>query len=318
MLDLAEDFAQTIEAALGYRPKKTIEPGQMYRFSTSRSASDTAGWCKRFVDGAAGVYGDFRSGLSSVWAAKSIMAPTLAQRQQRATELQHARADAAAVQSTQWSLAAAKNATTWAQGSPITAGDPVARYLETREIHLDTWPEALRYHVGLDYWHDGRLMGWHPVMLGAITDAAGHLVSLHRTHLTEDGRKADLPIVKKLTSCSAQLAGCSVKLYRACIFQGVQSIGVAEGIETALACYAASGTPTVSAVSAQGMARYQWPDDVERLIVYADNDLSQVGQKAAAALAFRVKKAGLIQRVLTPPQAGTDWADVWAARAEGI
>lgn len=317
MRDSAENFRQAVQAALGNAPE-LIELGQIHRFRTSTRASDKAGWCKLFLDGAAGVFGDFRTGLTSMWAAKFTKPPTLALRQQRASELQLARNEAAAMQSEKWSLAAARNAAMWEEGSPITAGDPVARYLETRGIHLDTWPEALRYHSGLDYWHEGRLMGWHPVMLGAVTDAARQLVSLHRTHLTKDGRKADVPIVKKLTGCSARLAGCSVKLYQAGPIQGVPCIGVAEGIETALACFAASGTPTVSAISAQGMERYQWPDDIKSLIVFADHDISQVGQRAAAALERRAKTGRLAVRIRTPPQVGTDWADVWAARVEGI
>ena len=317
MIDGADDFVQTIEFMTGFRPWETIVPEQMHRFSTSPKRSDSAGWCKLFLGGKTGVYGDHRTGLSGVWAAKLTKPPTLAQRQKSASELQLARSEAAAVQSEKWSLAAARNAATWAQGSPVTAGDPVARYLEARGIHLDTWPEALRYCPSLDYWHDGRLMGRHPAILGAVTDATGQLISVHRTYLTTNGRKADLPIIKKLTGCSAWLVGCSVKLYQPALIQGLESVGVAEGIETALACFAASGTPTVSAISAQGMERYQWPKSVKNLIVYADNDLNQVGQRAADGLARRASKAQLVSRVLTPPQVGTDWADVWAAGAEG-
>ena len=61
MVDAAEDFAQTIEALTGSRPKKTVLPGQLCRFSASPKASDQAGWCKLFLDGRAGVQHD-RSG----------------------------------------------------------------------------------------------------------------------------------------------------------------------------------------------------------------------------------------------------------------
>jgi putative DNA primase/helicase len=65
------------------------------------------------------------------------------------------------------------------------------------------------------------------------------------------------------------------------------------------------------------MERYQWPEDVKNLIVYADNDLSQVGQRAADALARRASKAKVAVRVLTPPHVDTDWADVWSVYEEG-
>ena len=316
MVDTPEDFVQTIEDVTGYRPNKTIIPNRMYRFSTSPKRGDTAGWCKLFLDGQAGVYGDYRTGLSSVWAAKLTRLPTLAQRQQRADELTLAKAEAAAMQTVQWALAATRNAETWRLASPVKAGDPVTRYLEGRKIHLDSWPEALRYHSHLPYFDGDRFMGLHPAMLGAVTDATGQLVSMHRTYLTREGHKADLPVVKKLTGCSARLVGCSVKLYPPGLVHGELSIGVAEGIETALACFAAWDTPTVSAISAQGLARYQWPRAVTNLLVYADNDRSQVGQHAAHTLAQRARMAGLAERVVTPPESGTDWADVWAISTE--
>ena len=318
MVDAAEDFAQAIEDVTGYRPNKTIIPDRMQRFPTSPKRSDTAGWCKLFLDGQAGVFGDHRTGLSSVWAAKSTKPPTLAQRQQRADELILARAEAAAIQSAQWALAAPRNAETWRLASPVKAGDPVARYLEGRGLELDSWPEALRYHSHLPYFDGDLFMGLHPAMLGAVTDATGQLVSVHRTYLTRDGHKADLPVVKKLTGCSARLPGCSVKLYPPGLVHGEPSIGVAEGIETALACFEAWHTPMVSAISAQCLASYQWPQEVTNLIIHADNDLSQVGQRAAQTLAQRARKAGLTERVVTPPQSGTDWADVWAGLAEAV
>ena len=98
---------------------------------------------------------------------------------------------------------------------------------------------------------------------------------------------------------------------------GALTIGVAEGIETALACSSASGTPTVSAISAGGLERFQWPAGLQSLIVFADHDASQVGQKAGAVLARRARSRGLMSRVLIPPVVGTDWADVWATQMEG-
>lgn len=315
MHEANDNFRQAIQAALGNAPE-LIEVGQIHRFRTSTRAGDRAGWCKLFLNGAAGVFGDFRTGFTSVWSTKLTKPLSLAQRQQRASELRLARIEAAAVQSQKWARAAVRNVAMWEKGLPITAGDPVARYLETRGIHLAAWPETLRYHSSLDYWHDGRMMGRFDAMLGAVTDAEGQLVSVHRTYLTKVGCKADLPIVKKLTGCSSRLSGCSIKLHQPARILGLNTIGVAEGIETALACFAASGTPTVSAICAQGMERYQWPDGVKNLIVFADNDFTHVGQRAADALARRARKAELIARVLTPPQARTDWADVWSAGVE--
>jgi putative DNA primase/helicase len=311
-----DPFRSAMEAD-GLVPPDIIEPGKLHRFPTNGRKADSSGWCRQFLDGRAGVYGDFRTGLSTHWFGRETKPPTLAMRQQRAVEIEQIRAETANAQSIQWARAGAMNTTLWAQALPIHASDPVARYLAGRSIHLPLWPSALRFHPGLDYWQDGQCLGRFPAMLGEVTDVVGKRVSLHRTYLTQGGRKADVDVVKKLTAASARLIGCSVKLFCPAIIKGRLTIAVAEGIETALACSAASGTPTVSAISAQGMERYYLPNGVERLIVFADNDISQVGQRAAAGLARRAKCPGTTVRVLTPSDAATDWADVWAAQARG-
>ena len=316
MNDNIDQFRSALEA-YGLVPPAMIEPGRMHRFPTNGRRADSSGWCRLFLDGRAGVFGDFRTGLSTHWSGRDTKPPTLALRQQRAIELQQTRAETATTQAVQWARAAARNATVWSQAAPIQIDDPVARYLARRCIHLPLWPSALRFHPGLDYWQDGQCQEQFSAMLGEVTDMVGQQVCLHRTYLTQEGYKAGVNPVKKLTAVSARLVGCSIKLYSPELIKGRLTIAVAEGIETALACHVASDMPTVSAISASGMEGFFVSKGVERLIVFADNDNSQVGQQAAAGLARRAKCPGISVRVMTPPDAGTDWADVWAAQARG-
>ena len=88
-------------------------------------------------------------------------------------------------------------------------------------------------------------------------------------------------------------------------------IGIAEGIETALAAWCASGVPTVAAYCARALAGFQWPANLQRLVTFADND--KAGREAAATLRARALAARLRCDVLTPTDQGRDWADVWAA-----
>ena len=314
------NFIENFRATMvnhGLIPPSHIELGKMHRFPTNGRRSDSGGWCRLYLDGRAGVFGDFRLGLTCHWSDRDTRPPTLALRQQRAVELKKAQAEAANVQAIQWARADAANTTIWSQAIPISADDPVARYLAGRNLHLESWPSALRYHLGLEYWQDGNYLGRFPAMLGEVTDAHGKQISLHRTYLTHDGQKAPVDVVKKLTAASSRLSGACIRLGESKVIKDKLIRGVAEGIETALACMAASGTPTVSAVSAQGMLQLKLPDGVERLLIYADNDLNGVGQQAASFLTRRARKAGLAVKVWTPPDIGTDWADVWAAQAKG-
>jgi len=90
-------------------------------------------------------------------------------------------------------------------------------------------------------------------------------------------------------------------------------LGVAEGIETALACYLGSGIPTWSCMNAGGVRSFDWPHGLQSLIVFADNDASGVGQAAGRDLAGRAAAAGVEVRVLVPGTVGTDWLDAYVA-----
>ena len=91
-----------------------------------------------------------------------------------------------------------------------------------------------------------------------------------------------------------------------------RAVGIAEGIETALAARYASGLPTVAAYSAGALAGWVWPTDLRRLVIFADADLA--GAHAADKLRQRARTAGLSVEVMAPTTPGTDWCDVWANR----
>lgn len=189
----------------------------------------------------------------------------------------------------------------WAEAGPIRLGDEVDTYLRSRGVGLDRYdPQALRFHGKLGYYDGGERVGMYACMLGAVTDAGGRLVGLHRTYL-KDGRKASVATPKK---AAGKLAGGSIKLVPA---QDV--LAVAEGIETALAVHKRLSVPAWSAVSADGLEKFTWPAGTRRLIVAGDNDSSFTGQRAAYSLAFRAKRDGLEVEVLIPAEVDTDWAD---------
>ncbi|WP_269209357.1 toprim domain-containing protein [Methylobacter luteus] len=64
---------------------------------------------------------------------------------------------------------------------------------------------------------------------------------------------------------------------------------MAEGIETALATMQDDGYPCWAAANATMMEQVEVPDYVRTVIIYADNDSSFTGQKAAYTLANRLK-----------------------------
>lgn len=302
-----QEFRAHVLAAVGYAPA-AIEPGRMQRFATSDRRSDTAGWCKLFDDLRGGVFGCYRQGLSESWSAADRVPMTREQRAMLARQVMAATVEREAEQRKHWADNAQHIARLWAQCVPLVPGDPCTLYLERRGLGgVCQLPAVLRLHRALPYWRGPDVLDTFPALVAPIVAADGRTVALHRTYLTADGFKADVPSPKKVTGAAGPLAGACIPLQKHA--HGV--IGVAEGIETALAASLASGVPTVAAYCASALAGYLWPSGVRRLVIFADNDMA--GRAAADALRIRALAAGLPCDVLTPAADGADWCDQWAA-----
>ena len=308
MHNAVDRFREAIRAALGYAPD-VIEPGKLHRFATRDRRGDSAGWCKLFDDIRGGAFGCYRQGISETWNAIDHATMTRGQRAELARQVMTATAERVAEQRAEWAINAKRNASLWAQTVLVTASDPVNCY-GCRRLALDTFtaPPCLRLHPALDYWHEGQRVGTFPAMVAPIVAPDGRTVALHRTYLTADGRKADVPNPKKLTGAAGPLAGACIPLHR----PARGCIGIAEGIETALAAWRASAVPTVAAYCAGNLAAWQWPAGVQRLTIFADAD--KAGREAADTLRARALGARLRCDVLTPTTEGADWCDVWAER----
>ena len=308
MSEPVQAFRAAILAVLGHAPE-VIEPGRFQRFATSDRRGDDAGWCKLFDDLRGGVFGCYRAGVSEAWCAADRASMTREQRAELARQVLAATAERQAQQRQQWAENAARIARLWAECVPLVPGDSCTLYLKGRGFG-GVWPlpEALRLHRAMPYWHGGEKLGTFPAMVAPIVAPDGRTVALHRTYLTRDGKKAEVPTVKKLTGAAGLLAGACIPLHRP--VRGC--IGIAEGIETALAAWRASAVPTVAAYCAGNLAAWQWPAGVQRLVIFADAD--DAGRDAAKALQRRALAAGLHCKVLTPSADGVDWCDVWATQ----
>ena len=308
MRDALEGFRAAILATLGHAPE-AIEPDRLHRFSTGKRG-DASGWCRLFADRRAGVFGCWRLGVSEVWSATAPERMTPAERAALRRQVAQAKADRQREQASAWRRNADRIAFLWRQCRPVTEGDPVHRYLRRRLALADyTAPACIRFHPAMPYVHEGEPAGTWPCMVAPLVGADSRVRALHRTYLSPEGRKAEVPgAVKKLTPAAGLLMGGSIRLHEP--RAGV--LGTAEGIETALAASCASGVPTVAAYSGAALAAFQWPAGVLRLVVFADHD--EAGRKAADGLRSRAEPAGLAVELTTPTTAGADWCDVWAAR----
>ena len=142
----------------------------------------------------------------------------------------------------------------WGEAYPITAADPVHTYLCGRGIGLSLceFPTVIRHHPHLAYRDADGVRSYHPAMLARVDDRNGRAVTLHRTYLTRDGKKANVPTVKKLMSPTVPGAthGGAIRIYPA-----GETLAITEGIETGLAVRSMTGLPVWAATAPR-----VWPE----------------------------------------------------------
>jgi putative DNA primase/helicase len=196
----------------------------------------------------------------------------------------------------------------WLASKPVRAGDPVDLWMRGRGIAITDYPVCLRTCMQARY--SGPPVSVHPAMLAKVTDATGRPATIHRTFLTTNGAKA--PVEKVRMFCAGKVPpGGAVRL-------GPPNpvMGVAEGIETALAAAKLFGMPTWAALSDSGVEKFESPAGTERLAIFGDNDKNGAGQRAAFALAARLAARMNIE-VKIPEAPGADWNDVLQSATNG-
>lgn len=188
----------------------------------------------------------------------------------------------------------------WEEASPIQHGDPVSTYLLNRGLRFDVYPAQLRTHPALAYREGDKFYGRYAAMLARVAAPDGTGATIHRTYL-KDGKKASVPSPKKLMP-GLPIKGAAIRLFAA-----GECLGVAEGIETAIAASILFDVPVWSCVSAGGIESFEPPEGIKRLVVFGDKDASFTGQAAAYALAKRMQLRGIAVDIRIPDQG--DWAD---------
>lgn len=194
----------------------------------------------------------------------------------------------------------------WAESEPHHPA--IALYLSSRGLSVQP-KHNVRFHPGLYYYKRGKSkpVGKFPAIMARIQSLTGAGQSIHRTYLQADCRgKADVKPNRKLMRPLGDLAGCAIHLFE------VQTVlGVAEGIETALAASELFHIPVWSVAGTALMESVELPTGLKKLVIFGDNDANYAGQSAAYNLAKRVvrdKQAAAVS-VEIPPFPG-DWLDV--------
>jgi putative DNA primase/helicase len=183
----------------------------------------------------------------------------------------------------------------WNASTKLTGSDPVSKYLHSRKLVLT--PDNVRYCPKC--WESDTKKEL-PAMVARVQNKEGKPISLHRTYLNGTG-KADIPSPKKTMTPTEPLPGAAVRLFMPGGLFDAETLGVAEGIETAIAAAQLYSIATWSVLSTAIMEKFDPPAEFNKIMIFADNDYNFSGAVAAYNLAKRLYLSGLLVEVIMPP-----------------
>lgn len=183
--------------------------------------------------------------------------------------------------------------------------EPAILYLDSRAL----WPlphgHSLRAHPSVEYWQEGKRVGRYPALIAAVRDMCGELVTAHVTYLTPSGEKLSDYEPRKILSAMTGREGCAVSL-----MPHGETLGIAEGIETALSAARMHELPVWAALNTSLLMKWEPPHTVNKVVIFADRDVA--GLDAATKLMERLQER--VRLVIKTPQS-KDWNDALRSAA---
>lgn len=212
----------------------------------------------------------------------------------------------------------------WKTSVPMTdpAAEPGRKYLANRGLHLTSYSGELRFHPRMSYTDEHKkFKGYYFAILARFRCANGTPGSILRIYITRNGAKLKLPDLevtdaKKMMSYNEDvpLTGGAIRLGPVPPIPRI--LGIAEGLETALAATELDGIICWAAFTAQMLETFEPPAGVEKVVIYADLDRSNRGYEAALKLIERLWDQGITAGIRMPSgeipadMKGIDWLDV--------
>lgn len=208
----------------------------------------------------------------------------------------------------------------WIEALPLDhlAAYPARAYLGYRKISVAASQAMdIRFHPSLTYKDKNKnALGKFGAILCLVRNNEGEPVQIHRTFITKGGLKVELGgdnKPKKMTpSVKQDIPGRQIRLFRP---QG-GCIGIAEGVETALAVFQARQFPVWSMTSNTNLQCFIPPKGVHTVLNFIDKDRLGAGETSAKILKERLEPLGIRVFDLLPPipilqedAKGVDWWD---------
>ena len=192
-------------------------------------------------------------------------------------------------------------AAVWKRAKPLDGHCAGSRYLRSRGVDLPAWPASLRLVDEMAFTDDdSKVRRFMPCMLAKFVAPNEKSAILHRTWIP-DPWKPRVKVPRKMWWGSVPDGG-AVRL-----FPAAETMGVAEGIETALSASIIHGIPVWSCTGYVELVKFAPPPECKHLVIFGDSDASFTGQMAAYSLARRMSLVPLERRIRAEVRLPNHW-----------
>jgi putative DNA primase/helicase len=285
MRDPIEQFGAAIASAGMEAPDAIRGDGKLHRFSPSVKRRDDAGWYVLHLDGVpAGVFGDWRTGLTQTWCSKADKAMTQAEREAHRQRIKAMQAERDAERAQRQHEASATAAARWQAATP-TGTHP---YLTAKGVQAH----------GTRVESDGYLVV-------PMRDADGKLWNIERINPADSKDKRGLPGGRR-TGCYHSIGKPKDVLIVCEGFATSASIHEATGQAAAVAFTAGNLVPVAEALHAKYPAL--------KIIIAADDDHLKDGNPGLTKATQAARAVGGLLAVPTfpgdRPDKATDFNDL--------
>jgi hypothetical protein len=179
----------------------------------------------------------------------------------------------------------------WREAGPVAQSRAASTYWSSRS--LGEAPPSIRAGTTL---HAGRILV--PTLVAAVQGRDRRVIAVQELKLTAEGAKLPTPRPRMNTG---RLHDGAVRLGPA-----GETLGLAEGVETAASAQILSGVTVWAALGSGRLAAVWLPDNVRRVVIFADND--QTGRDGAAEAEAYHRRLGRSVKIRFP-ETGNDFND---------
>lgn len=208
----------------------------------------------------------------------------------------------------------------WKEALPLDdlMAFPARAYFKYRWIHnAASAASDIRFHPCLNYKDkQGKLLGRFGAVLILVRNNNGEPVSIHRTFITQGGLKVNLDGPHKPRKLTPPVNKSSKGRHVRLFMHKNGYLGVAEGLESALAVREAKQFPVWPGLSNTMLQSFVPPKGVHTILNFVDKDRNKTGEKTAIILRANLIQEGIRVFDLLPPtpilssdEKGVDWAD---------